>query len=75
MTKSNITTLDLINAKVYKDEKVYELAKQLVAISSEVRVISSAAQKLSFRVSTETLCGWMKEIDDQIQATLKAKVL
>ena len=75
MTKTKITTCDLIEAKVYENEKVYELAKQLVDISSEVRAISQAAQKLTFRVSTETLCDWMKEIDDQIQATLKKEVL
>jgi len=75
MNKTTITTTDLINAKVYKDEKVYELAKQLLEISFEVRAISSSAKKLPHRVSSEVLSDWMQSIDDQIQATLRAEVL
>ena len=76
MNETTITTADLIEAKVYKNEKVYELAKQLLEISSDMRAIISTAKVLpSQSVSSDLLSHWMQSIDSQIQETLRAEVL
>ena len=73
MKAKNISAVDLINARVYNNDKLYKLALNLTNIASDIQSISNVAKKPEYKnesFSADLIAEWMDEIQERIQTQL-----
>lgn len=74
MKINHISANDLIDAKVYNNDKLYKLSLKLTHVASEIQSISNVAKNPEFKdksFSAKLIADWMDKIQDQIQTQLK----
>ena len=78
MENKNIDATDLINARVYRNEDLYQLSLELVNISSSIQSISNVAKYPEYKdgnFSAELVAEWVDEIQVKIQKALGEVVI
>ena len=78
MENRNIDATDLINARIYKNEDLYQLSLELINISSSIQSISNVAKYPEYKdgnFSSELVAKWMDDIQVKIQKELGEIVL